>query len=119
MTTQATILRDAAIAGVAIAGLCALWGSDAAISALAGAVGSILNLLLMMLAVRGAGTVPQGLVISRLLLKLIGGVVILVVLVKNFSVLPSLAGFCSVMAGAGFRAFASLGAAQQTPSEAG
>jgi hypothetical protein len=119
MMTQATILRDAAIAGVAIAGLCSLWGIDNGIAAFAGAVGSILNLLLMMMALRGAGVVPQGLVLGRLMLKLVGGAVILVVLLKNFAVVPSLAGFCSVMAGAGFRAFASLGAAQHTPSEAG
>lgn len=119
MMTQTTILRDGALAGLAIAGLSSLWGVEAGVAATAGAFGSLLNVLLMALALRGAGAVPSGLVLLRLGLKLGGGLAILVVLVTQFSALPALAGFCAVMAGAGFRAFASLAVPPHTPSEAG
>lgn len=115
MTTPATILRDAAIAGLALSLLGALlgggeWGGGVA----AGALGSLVNLFLLWRAVSGAGVQSDGYVLGRIAFKTGTGVLILVVLVANLPAAPVLLGFCSVIFGLSARAFALVFAGSRT-----
>lgn len=116
MTPPLTILRDAAVAGLLLSAGAWVWGGmEMAGAVAAGALGSLANLWAMHRAIAGAGQVPNGLVMIRLLGKLVFGAVILYALCRTLPVAPVLGGFCSVMLALGVRGFAGLGAPSPTP----
>lgn len=120
MTTPATILRDAAIAGLVLSLVGCLRGWEFGASVAAGALASLVNLFLLWRAVSGAGTSPDAFVRGRLVFKTLAGALLLLVLLKVLPAAPVLVGFCSVMLALAVRAFASLAAGPGTsPSEAG
>ncbi len=108
MTTPATILRDAAIAGLVLSLVACLRGMEVGGAVAAGALGSLVNLFLLWRAVSGAGVAPDGFVLARIGFKTVVGALILVVLIANFPVGPVLLGFCSVLFGLSGRACALL-----------
>ena len=116
MMTPTTILRDSAIAGLLLSLLGSLGGVEFAGAVAAGALGSLVNLGLLVRLVTGAAPEMAGLFLARLLLKHLAGLAVLFVLVANLPAAPVLLGFCSVLLALAVRAFAALGAASTTPA---
>jgi hypothetical protein len=108
MMTPATILRDSAIAGLVLSLLGGLGGVAFAGAVAAGALGSIVNLALLVRLVSGAVPELSGLFLARLLLKHLAGAVLLFALVANLPAAPVLIGFCSVLLALAARALLAL-----------
>ncbi len=119
MTTPATILRDAAIAGLVLSLLGGLVGVEFAGAVAAGALASLVNLGLLVRLVGGANPETGALFLARLVLKHIAGAVLLLLLVATLPAGPVVIGFCSALLALAVRALAPGGAAPLSPPEPG
>lgn len=120
MTTPATILRDAAIAGLVLSLLGGFAGVEFAGAVAAGALASLVNLGLLVRLVSGANPETGALFLARLVLKHIAGAVLLLLLVATLPAGPVVIGFCSALLALAFRALARpVGSAPLSPPEPG
>lgn len=104
MLTPATILRDAALAGLLLSLVGLTRGFEIGAAVAAGVLGSLVNLFLMRRALARAGAAPAAFVLGRLLLKTIAGGAVLLVLLATLPAGPVMLGFCSVLFGLAARA---------------
>ena len=113
MMTPATLLRDAAVAGLALTAAGYTVDPAFAGSVAAGALGALLNLWMLSRVVRAA-TAGAAIFAGRLALKQFVGLAILGGLVARLPVVPVLIGFCSVLLSLAVRAV--VGLFQSPPS---
>lgn len=111
-----TILRDAAIAGLLLSLVSLFAGVEFAGAVAAGALGSLINLGLLMRLVSGASPEAGALFLARLFLKHVAGVILLLVLVSNLPAAPVFLGFCSVMLALAVRATLTVAGLVSVPS---
>lgn len=117
MLPPTTILRDAAIAGLVLSLGSVFVGAEFAGAVAAGALGSLVNLGLLMRLVGGASPGAGALFVARLFLKHVAGAILLLVLVANLPAAPVFIGFCSVMLGLAVRAALTLAGLASVPSQ--
>ncbi|MDP2305217.1 MAG: hypothetical protein Q8P18_04240 [Pseudomonadota bacterium] len=116
MLPPSTILRDAAIAGLLLSLAGTFAGAEFAGAVAAGALGSLVNLGLLIRLVAGASPEAGALFVARLFLKQIAGAVLLLLLVANLPAAPVFIGFCSVLLALAVRAALTLAGWASVPS---
>jgi hypothetical protein len=110
LTSPATILRDVALAAVAMVGLALIWGQAGATAA--GAAVSAINYLFVW---RAVTSTSGGALVVRILGAHVVALLLLAALVSRLPALPVLAGFCAPILAMGVRGF--YGALRPHPPE--